>query len=259
MKKLLGIVVIFFLYSNILLALELPKDVASGNKYEKSLTGSYYKKYGMQIVSKKERHPVRSGKQSIRFEVRKGDCGKDKSPSTWDDCKNNRYRHELSGKPFKGKAWYAYSIYIPEDFTVKVHPVKQYLGQFHQENSWPTLMFRFGSRGYYVIRQWDGSMVDRTKLLGVNEMLGKWNDILIHINSTSKDNGFYKVWVNGKLKYDYKGKTTEGNKSFFKFGIYQTRVDRWNTDAMGEYPTQVVYFDEVRAGKKKKDVIKNLK
>ena len=38
MKKLLGIVVIFFLYSNILLALELPKDVVSGNKYEKSLT-----------------------------------------------------------------------------------------------------------------------------------------------------------------------------------------------------------------------------
>ena len=93
----------------------------------------------------------------------------------------------LREKPFKGKAWYAYSIYIPEDFTVKVHPVKQYLGQFHQKNSWPTLMFRFGSRGYYVIRQWDGNMVDRTKLLNVNEMVGRWNDILIHINSTSKD------------------------------------------------------------------------
>ena len=58
MKKLLGIVIIFFLYSNISLALELPKDVVSGNKYEKSLTGSYYKKYGMQIVSKKKDIPL---------------------------------------------------------------------------------------------------------------------------------------------------------------------------------------------------------
>ena len=48
----------------------------------------------MQVVNKKDGHPVRSGKQSIRFEVRSGDCGKDEM-GEWNDCKNDRERHEL--------------------------------------------------------------------------------------------------------------------------------------------------------------------
>ena len=32
----------------------------------------------MQLVNKKDGHPVRSGNKSIRFEVREGDCGEDK-------------------------------------------------------------------------------------------------------------------------------------------------------------------------------------
>lgn len=258
-KKFISFFSILFLYPTISLATELPEDVASGNKYEKSLTGSYYKDYGMTVVSKEGNHPVRAGEKSIRFEVRKGDCGKEKFPGTWDDCKNNRHRHELSGKPFRGESWYAYSIFIPKDFTVRVHPVKRYLAQFHQKNSWPTLMFRFGYKGYFAMTQWDGEVIDYSKLLDTKDMLGKWNDILIHINSTSKDTGFYKVWVNGELKYNYKGKTTEGNESYFKFGIYQTRVDEWEQTSMGDYPTDVVYYDEVRTGKVKTEVLENIR
>ena len=49
---------------------KLPKDVGSGSKFYKSLTGKYYKKHGFQIVNKEDGHPVRAGNQSIRFEVR---------------------------------------------------------------------------------------------------------------------------------------------------------------------------------------------
>ena len=70
MKKILGIVVLGLLWSNTALAVSLPKDVASGSKFKKSLTGSYYKKYGMQVVNKLDGHPVRSGEKSIRFELR---------------------------------------------------------------------------------------------------------------------------------------------------------------------------------------------
>ena len=80
MKKLLGIVVLGLLWCNIGSAktiVKLPEDVASGTKYHKSLTGKYYKEYGMQVVDKKDGHPVRAGEKSIRFEVRPGDCGKD--------------------------------------------------------------------------------------------------------------------------------------------------------------------------------------
>ena len=120
-------------------------------------------------------------------------------------------------------------------------------------------MFRFGYKGYFAMTQWDGEVIDYSKLLDTKDMLGKWNDILIHINSTSKDTGFYKVWVNGELKYNYKGKTTEGNESYFKFGIYQTRVDEWEQTSMGDYPTDVVYYDEVRTGKVKTEVLENIR
>ena len=54
MKKLLGILVLGLLFCSDGFAgktVNLPKDVASGNKYKKSLEGKY-KKYGMQVVNK---------------------------------------------------------------------------------------------------------------------------------------------------------------------------------------------------------------
>jgi len=237
--------------------IRLPKDVGSGNSYSKSL-GSGFKKHGYTIVNKKDGHPVRVGEKSIRFEVRYGDCGKDKPPGKWNDCKNDRQRHELSGDRFRGKAWYAYSIYLPNDFKT-VYPVKSAMAQFHQKGSWPTLMFQFTDMGYYADRQLGYQTQEMKKLLDVKDMIGKWNDILIHINSTSKDSGFYKIWVNGNLKYEYNGTITGGKENYFKFGIYQTKVSVWpmyHPDT--PYPTQVVYYDEVRVGKSREAVTKYL-
>jgi len=92
MKKLLGILVLGLLVLSLILIkpvfagkkLKLPEDVVSGTKYHKSLTGKYYQEYGMQVVDKKDGHPVRAGKKSIRFEVRPGDCGKD-TDGGWND------------------------------------------------------------------------------------------------------------------------------------------------------------------------------
>ena len=122
MKKLLVILVLFLSFCNISYSEEivkLPKDTAIGyKKLFKSLTGSHYKNYGMQVVNIKDGHPVRSGKQSIRFEVRSGDCEKDYDDSNWNDCDNDRERHELSGgkkvdRMNKGEYWFAWSIYFP--------------------------------------------------------------------------------------------------------------------------------------------------
>ena len=235
--------------------IRLLKDVGSGNVYTKSLKKDF-KKYGYKIVNKKDGHPVRAGEKSIRFELRNGDCGED--PGKWSDCKNDRQRHELSGDRFRGKAWYAYSIYLPNDFKT-VYPVKSAMAQFHQKGSWPTLMFQFTDMGYYADRQLGYQTQEMKKILEVKDMIGKWNDILIHGNFTSKEDGFYKVWVNNKLKYEYNGATTGGKESFFKFGIYHTKVSVWpmyHSDT--PYPTQVVYYDEVRVGKSREAVTKYL-
>ena len=141
MKKLLGIVVLGLLWCDVGLAktiVKLPKDTSSGfKKVHKSLTGKYYKDYGMQVVDKKDGHPVRSGDKSIRFEVRSGDCGSD--PDGWSDCKNDRERHELTvgGKKdlmSKGEYWFSWSVYFPEDHQnlyIRIYNLQvQYLDLF---------------------------------------------------------------------------------------------------------------------------------
>ena len=36
-------------------------------------------------------------------------------------------------------------------------------------------------------------------ILEKKEMLGKWNNILLNVNWTHKENSFFRIWVNGKL------------------------------------------------------------
>ena len=70
--KILLIIISFFFISNANAetTVKLPKDTASGFKIlTKSLTGKYFKDYGVKVVKKKDGHPVRAGSQSIRFEV----------------------------------------------------------------------------------------------------------------------------------------------------------------------------------------------
>ena len=257
MKKILGIIVLSLLLSGNVYSFGLPKDVGSGNSYKKSLEVGF-KKHGVKIVDKKDGYPVRNGEQAVRFEVRLGDCGKDKLPGKWNDCKNDRQRHELSGKYFKGEIWIAYSIYLPDDFK-SVFPAKLALGQVHQKNRPPSLMFQLRDDGYFVDRQMRGRTFEKKKLLDFQSMKGKWNDILIHANFTKDQDGFYKIWANNELKYKYSGITSEGKPNFFKFGVYQSFLKRysWRKDNQ-RFPTQIVFYDEIRVGKSREDVIKNL-
>jgi len=313
MKKILWIVVLSLLWCNVgfagtisnLSTFQLPKDTASGYKdLFKSLTSNYYKDYGVQVVKKKDGHPVRSGELSIRFEVRSGDCGKDKD-GDWSDCKNDRERHELSGgkkadKMSEGEYWFSWSIYFPEDHQ-NLSPLSNNYGQFHQQGGLPVFMFKELRYGYSVVRTVGEFDYHEAKLVDKKEMPGNWFDILINVKWTKENDGFFKVWVNDELKYDYKGSTKTEQYVYQKFGIYRTGITRYlnykNLDAIEkcfeekdytseekgavsglkrkkiwhkisiqlynkckdyyepvEVPTTIVYFDEVRKGKKREQV-----
>ncbi len=78
-----------------------------------------FKTYGHKSVSIKD-HPVRSGDSSRRFEVRAGDCSWTEG---WNDCENDRERHELKSSTFSdGEYWFNWSLYLPENFPV-IFPV----------------------------------------------------------------------------------------------------------------------------------------
>ena len=231
MKKLLGLFVVCLLFANVCYAeksAKLPKDVVSGSKFHKSLTGKYYKKYGFQIVNKEDGYPVRAGNKSIRFEVRDGDCGKD-DDGEWSDCKGDRERHELSGgesKMSSGEYWFSWSLYFPEEHQ-NLWPLSNNYGQFHQKKGPPVFMFKELRGGYHVVRTIGDVDYDERRLIRNDDIKNKWHDILINVKWSKKDDGFFKVWVNEKLKYDYRGPTKTLKYVYQKFGIYSTGVTRY--------------------------------
>ena len=224
-------------------------DVGFGNEYKKSL-GNNFKKHGVCIVQKSKGHPTRLGQQSLRFEVKPGDCGYNDG---WDDCENDRERHELSGsKHNDGEYWYSWSIFLPNNF-INIHPSKLAMGQFHQSPGHVVWMFQNVNGGYYVDNQvlCCGKSKWAKPILEKKEMLGKWNDILVNANWTDKESGFLRVWVNGKLGIKFNGSTkSRGEKVYQKFGIYRSYISRFKDKKNTEkVPGQIVYFDEVRTGK----------
>ncbi len=77
-------------------------------------------------------------------------------------------------------------------------------------------------------------------------MFGKWNDILVNAKWTHKKDGFFKIWINGKLKYHWKGKTQhKGERTEFHVGVYRSFINR----TPGPDATQIAYYDEIRIAK----------
>jgi len=235
----------------------LPADVASGWHFSKSLPNGF-KRHGFQVVDQKDGHPIRLGSQSIRFEVRPGDCS---SHSGWDDCANDRERHELIQRDGLQREddvfWFAWSLFVPADYP-NVYPTKTALGQFNQIKNNVIWMFQNMDGGYYVDDQVPGVGSSRRteRIVEQSEFQGRWIDLLVHAKFTSGDDGFFKVYVDHALKFAHAGQTmAKGDQSPFKFGIYRSFISRYlmrNPDAKG-VPTQIAYYDEVRKGRQLSD------
>lgn len=237
----------------------LTSDVVSGWGFNKSLKNNY-KDYGYELVNKDNEHPVRSGNQSLRFEVRSGDCGY--NTNGWSDCDNDRERHELSSSSKKyimddGEYWFGWSLYLPNDFNI-IYPTKSALGQFHQKSGHVIWMFQNHDGGYWVDNQTSGSTIEKKQILSDSDMRGKWNDIAVHAKWTHKSDGFFKIYINGASTptYEWIGPTkSEGKKVYFKFGIYRSFMQRWkDANNSSVVPTQIAYFDEVRRGDQRADI-----
>ena len=295
MKKILNILVIVFFYSSIGFAgemnvwkktIRLPDDISKGYKKGWTFTNNFDHKtrltpdYAFKIVNKSKGHPVRSGEQSIRFELRRGDCGK--SPGGYDDCtiwnKNNGMsseRHELGSENFfKGTLWHTYSIFLKDPFPIKGHGYEHIsLGQMHGfPNSNPSFKWDVDEETYQIRRRTACHLKEFLKktgsaksggdsfkcsinmagnhfenLISKEDLIGRWHDIILNVKWTTKQDGYFKQWINGKLVYHYKGNTSKpkGSVNRFKFGIY-----RGNTYDTPKESTHIVYYDEIHLAKK---------
>lgn len=181
------------------------------------------------------------------FEVRSGDCGSD---GGWSDCKKDRERSELSEankSNYPGSEyWYGWSIYFPMDYP-NIYPTKVALGQFHQNKSHPVWMFQNSSGGYHLDDQVHGHSRRYYKLLDESELRGKWHRIEVHAKWAKDENGFFRVWVNGENKVDYKGQTMDAQQVYFKYGVYRSFMSRYkNANDADNVPAQIVYYSNVK-------------
>ena len=126
------------------------------------------------------------------------------------------------------------------------------MGQFHNDgDNPPAFMFQNqgdprGSEGggYWIeADETIGSNNMPIKLLENNEVLGKWNDVLVNAKWTHKKDGFFRIWINGKLSYEHKGMTQiKGDRIEHHLGVYRSYLSR----RPGPDPTQIIYYDEIR-------------
>ena len=290
MKKLLGIVVLGLLWCSFSAAgemnvwkkkIKMPKDIMKGyiNDWrfccnidpETKLTPDYAFKF----VNKSDGHPVRLGEQSLRIELRRGDCGV--SPSGYDDCAikdpetgMTSERNELTlfnkASKIKGTTWHTYSIFLPKDFlrTGFEHIT---MGQLHGDGDLAVAFnWNIGSEtlGYEMQRRTACFLPQHINLniqtecsvtmtqnhyeevITGNNLLGKWHDIVFNVKWTKKQTGYLKQWINGKLVYHYQGNTeTPGETTQAQFGIY-----RGPTPESPKEATQIAYYDQIRFAKK---------
>ena len=274
MKKLLVILALFFLISGsgiadvekVIKEIKKNKDIAMGFKKvidrgednkknnwrvtnKKILdTAKNTRKHVVKIVNKSDNHPVRFGKQSLRFEVRNGDGW------GW-DARNNRERVELLICCVNDKTtWSAWSLYLPQDYEI-IFPAKTMLAQFHNDGDYPPA-FAFENQSHGQIKEGGGYWIEidnyvggnnvPIKLLDKTEMSGKWNDILVNAKWTYKKDGFFKIWINGDLKYHWKGITQhKGERTEYHIGVYRSFIHRTS----GPDATQIAYYDEIRFAK----------
>ena len=220
------------------------------------------------------------GKKAWKITLLQRDCGKDKD-GVYSDCKNNgkdavvghgggdraRSEYSTSSNRYTGEKWISVSIFIPNDFK-SAEPVSTSLFQIYEwgntnQQRHPRMMLRL-KNGNLEPRFFPVNGMDSPgwvkKDLKIDDMRGKWTTLIFHTNMTKDPlKGFVKMYVNDELYNDYEGRTGFGGQFFNKFGIYHSWISRWNDEVHGEYPTQVIYYDNLFRTNSKKKLLKLIK
>ena len=192
------------------------------------------------------------GDKSIRFESNDGECGKEPK---WNDCTNDRERTELyyKKKPWKKERWYRFYIHLPKDYN-SIAPAKMSLIQWKRHKPSKVLvMFQHDHSGLTFNRNGDTFKDTYIVLKPNKDLLGSWTEIIFSTNwHLDPEKGFMKVWIDGKLKVDFKGRSNskKGKELSLRYGLYSSSMSRYKrvfeTETM---PQRIVFFDGVKEEK----------
>ena len=200
------------------------------------------------------------GDKSFRFEVNHGECGQEPK---WNDCKNERERSELyyewknnefgkaKSEQWKKEKWYKFFVFIPKEHNILAPSQTSIIQWKRMKPSRVIVMFRYQHGGLYFNMNGESFHHDASYHLKYDkDMREQWTEILFNTNwHPDKDKGFMKVWIDGKMKIDYKGVANYKSKKELnlRFGIYSSGLDLYRK-AFNEtkHKKRVIYFDGVR-------------
>jgi len=192
--------------------------------------GAMSEEYINDVRLSKDNEPVRAGKKSIRFHIKRGHAPKwalreghdmvfldDGNPDRLEELLDTL--DVLHGKDF----WYFFSVFIPEDFPDPYDEEKMrgnsdwskeiavLRGEFYlfeisaqtQQCIGDVNNFELATAKFYngsLEFSYFPTIATGKKIMSIDEMRGKWTDILIHINYDLED-GLMIFYVNGEKVY----------------------------------------------------------
>jgi len=204
------------------------------------------------------------------FSPRAGDCGSQNHGSGKksgkeiqdgvNDCNSGRLRLELSDNwdnrikksTVKNKSlerWFGYYIFIPEDFpTDKLFT--PYITQFYgysknQKGGQPPEFAASINVNREIIS--NGSIIVEKK-----DLKGKWHKIEYHIKWSTKEDGFIKIYHNGKLKSVRENFVTLRHDFItVKYGTYSHKEYVTPYPSGYQFPGHTIYYSGVSISKKR--------
>ena len=198
------------------------------------------------------------GKTSIRFESNNGECGQEPNHS---DCDTDRERTEVyhGDESWKTEKWYRFYLYLPKDYN-SIAPAKMSLIQWRSmDPSKMLLSFQHMHAGLIFQRNADTFAETDIVLKSNEDLLGNWTEIIFNTNwHPDPEKGFMKVWIDGKLKIDFKGRANsqDGKKLTLRYGLYSSYMsyykDTFNTKKM---PQRIAFYDGMKSEKNCKKLL----
>ena len=224
-----------------------------------SVIGS--KSWSCLIVNKSDSQPVFDGTQSIRFEVRPGDCTAPNYTSI-SDCVNDRSRSEIDTADQNSGVHppstqgqiitYEYRVYIPTQPLIRPASAKgvsntvlMVLTQLRNTHTSDALAFLcIDETGGLFLQTHEGfSWTPLQKVTIDTKPQDKWIKMKYVVKSTSSSDGYVKIYVNDALVINETRATLPDadQTQMLKIGIYNSFLSA----AAQPWQTQVVYFDGI--------------
>ena len=222
-----------------------------------SVIGS--KSWSCLIVNKSDGQPVFDGNQSVRFEIRPGDCTAPNYNST-SDCVNDRSRSEINTADQNSGVHppstqgqiitYEYRVYIPTQPLIRPasaagSSVLMVLTQLRNTHTSDALAYLCvdATGGLYLQTHEGFSWTPLQKVTIDTKPQDKWIKMKYVVKSTSASDGYVKIYVNDALVINETRATLPdaAQTQMLKIGIY----DSFLSAATQPWQTQVVYFDGI--------------